>query len=320
MVDILENPPPQLLREHPDLFKAVQFFIDLNEGFAYDPTTKGGLLEMVADFSALGLKIGAVRLGAPVLARIAAALGLRALIPKLADIGDLITGVQDFGDLLNNVPEFFDDMTQAWNEAMELLEGKSRNPEVQSLLTAGTKAAIDTVTFSGQAASFLASPSLIAGGALVLKGFDVVTGWLDFVVAAIPFLPEPRKEPYKALLALPTIEQEVARFERKAEQEREKEPAVVDFSEGKREAQIAARERTFKELLRQEKDFFEFLRATPEFRQPGETLAATLERFLSTPEQVKAESTNARIGAPLQRFSRIPVSDLRALVQQAKQG
>ncbi len=321
LVDLLENPPEEIRREHPQLFDAVGFLIDLNEGFAYDLTTKEGLIELTADLAALGVKGLGVKFGASVAARVLAALGVgvttRAALNLPESLNSLVALITSDDPL-----PFLTDLAKAYNRATALLEGKG-GTDAASLVQKGTKAVLDTAGFAQSLGSFVNAPSVTAAPGLILKGFDVVIGLLDFVVAALPFLPERvSKEEREEIERLnqETLDEaarqsESVRLSQAAAAARVREEAEME------EEGIVAKEALSQVPITIAPSLPGGLGVAPGFPpSPGfAQIGPPLTGFqTATPESLLPLFKTSRLGAPFNRFRGIGVSDLRRLVEEAK--
>ena len=338
LVDLLLDPPPEVRARNPAIFDVARFFINLNEARAYDLTTRAGIVEMTADLAALGLKITALRGGVGLISRLAAALGLRG---SILNVGDLPDSLKRVIDILGADPaSVMADLVSAWARANLLLEkGKGREDELSEIIGLGTAQVLDTVKFADKAAGFLANPNVVGGAQLLLQGFDLAIGFLDFVTAAIPFIPDLPTGGTQPGTRFTEAERasEAELFERRREEEKirrrsEEEKRAEDLSrlieEARAErASIAKRmrEQLGAELLRSEFAVLEFLKMNP--RQPGESVDDVISRVIEASLPPFVEPTLPELRADLtrkapsfQRFRGSGPTDLRRIVAQLKKG
>ncbi len=186
---------------------------------AYDPTTREGQIEIGADLAALGFKVGALKLGIPILSRVVGALGTRfavgetlTLALNATELVDFLTGKQ--------TTKTFKEIVDAFEKANELLEsGRRAGGPFLELSTEGTNVAFDIVELAVDVGQFATAPSVVGGVNMALSAVELAGSILGFLGRATGLLPEV-KEAFKG----PKPEVRVSGIERPVE--------VLAFVEG----------------------------------------------------------------------------------------
>jgi len=304
----------QIKRRFPGLFGLTKGLIELNLGFAYDLNTRAGQIDALADLAALGVKAQLFRAGFGVVQRLAGFFGVRIGIEAALDLPEIIGSM---GKLLSGDPTLLDDLAKAIERAKQ---GPS-SPSERNLLDTAVNATVTTTTFVGDVVGFASSPSILKAPGLVLKGFDVAISILDFINAAVPFLPDltPRDiQEFETIISDQerTVAFRSGRFEPSAQRF---DPAGefkrgFDLRAAEAERAAAFREKLLDpDTVRAEKDALRFLKDEP--RQPGESVEAYLARLSALPAQEAA-----RGGLVLRQFSRIGRPALADLLTEIKKG
>lgn len=302
----------EFARNHPDAakrrdFRAILGSMDIARRLAYDLTTNEGRLEMAADLAAVGFKFGALKLGIPLIQRLVGAAGTGFVVRALPD---LVTMVTDLSGFLQEGPSFLKTLTDSWNEAVRTIEeGKKLAGEAGDVLAAGTEVGLETLDFVGKATAFAAAPSVLSAPGLIIDAVELAESIIGFIASVIAFLPETTEEEREELRFLrEELPEDPGRFVPKPSRPKRPRPKSVG------------------PILLEVLDTYE---ADLEARPPGPTppggIVPILGDLVVGPEGkledlLRARLSTSAVGAPLRRFSRIGVSDLRRIVEEAKKG
>lgn len=199
---------PEKERARIDALRGLEFITgiwDIAITNSYDPTTNEGRIEMAADLGALGFKLGALKLGLPIVGRVVGALGTRFVV---AEGLSLATGLGSIIDVFSGkaAGQTFGEIGDAIKSANELInQGKRAGDAFLPLVEEGTSLAFDSVDVAIKAGAFATAPSIVGGVSLAVEAAKLVEGFLRFFGLVQELVPEVEEElkPFERFGPLP---------------------------------------------------------------------------------------------------------------------
>ncbi len=178
---VLNNLPDTVVNK--TLVRAV--FFQGTRDFAYDRP-----IDLIADVAALGVKGATLKLGIPVLQRIIASLGTRAVVKQLEAIPELVQNLSDLGRSFENLGEF----AVRFQETLKFLEGQGKQvlEPGAKLFQEATDVALETVDFSTDIVDFAQAPDAAKAVGIGVKALKLIQSFIDLFRRASDLVEEVR--------------------------------------------------------------------------------------------------------------------------------